>query len=108
MLLTIKEPTLRELIAASSVESALVVGQKGGFAIRLRYGLIERNLATARGEVRVFANLNTAASFLRKRGITKFEVDATEYEPGRLRKARPDRAAALRNTRTNPRQTELL
>jgi len=74
----------------------------------VRYGSVEKNLVTSRGEVRLFANLNTAVNFLRQQGLTRFQVDATNYEPGRLRKARPDRAAALRNTRTSPRQPELL
>lgn len=108
MLPTIKESVLRELVAANSVRSASVVGQTGGFAVNVQYGVGERSLATARGEMRLFTNLNTAVSFLRKHGLTKFEVDATNYEPARLRKARPDRAAALRKTRTKPRQTELL
>lgn len=84
MLPTIKEPVLRELVAANSVRSASLVGQMRGFAINVRYGVGERSLATARGEIRLFANLNTAVSFLRKHGLTKFEVDATNYEPARL------------------------
>lgn len=108
MVPTIKEPILRELIAANSVRSASVIGQMGGFSVNVRYDVGERSLATARGEIRLFANLNTAVFFLRKHGLTKFEVDATNYEPARLRKARPDRAAALRKTRTKPRQTDLL
>lgn len=108
MLSLIKEPTLRELIGANSVRSASLIGRRGGFSVSVRIGLVDKSVATTRGEVRLFANLNTAVNFLRKLGLAKFEVDATNYEPGRLRKARPDRAAALRNTRTNPRQTELL
>lgn len=46
--------------------------------------------------------------FLRQVGIEMFEVDARFYQPGRIRKARPDRAEALRKTRTTPRQQELL
>lgn len=108
MLPTIKEPVLRELVAANSLRSASFVGQTGGFAVNVRYGVGERGLAIARGEIRLFANLNTAGFFLRKHGLTKFEVDATNYEPARLRRARPDRAAALRKTRTKPRQTDSL
>jgi hypothetical protein len=108
MQLTLKETTLRELVEAQSVRAACVVGLKGGYAVTVRYGLIERTLATTRGEVRVFASLNTAADFLRKLGLAKFEVDATGYEPGRVRPARPDRAEALRKTRTKLKQAELL
>jgi len=101
---TIKEITLRELVEASSVRSACVVGQPGGFAVTVRYGEAEKMLASSRGDFRRFASLNTAAEFLRKLGIMKFEVDATNYEPGRLRAPRPDRAEALRRTRTKPKQ----
>jgi hypothetical protein len=97
---TIKETTLRELVEANAVRSACVVGLRGGYAVTVRYGLTERTLATTRGGVRIFAALDTASEFLRKIGLARFEVDATGYEPGRLRAARPDRAEALRKTRT--------
>ena len=108
MLETIKERTLRELVEANSVRSACLVGQHGGFAVTVRYGIVEKTLSNARGETRVFASLNTATEFLRRMGIVKFEVDATDYEPGRLRKPRPDRAQALKNTRTRPTQGKLI
>lgn len=104
----IKEITLRELAGANSIRSACVVGQKGGFAIVIRYGPIEKILSSTRGGIRLFASLNTATDFLCKLGLTKFEVDATGYEPGRLRGPRPDRAEALKKTRTTPIQQTLL
>lgn len=108
MFLPINQATLRKIIEANSLVSASVLGETGGFAITVRYGSVEKNLVTSRGSIRLFANLNTAVGFLCKHGLKKFEVDATNYVPGRLRKARPDRSAALRNTRTNPTQAELL
>lgn len=107
-LLTIKEATLRELVDAQSVRGARLVADGSGFAMVVRYGQAERALASTRGQVRLFASLNTAAEFLRRIGVSSFEVDATNYEPGRLRAARPDRAAALATTRTKPRQALLL
>lgn len=108
MLQSIKETTLRELVEANSVNSACVVGQRGGYAVTVRYGLTERILSTTRGDVRLFASLDTVSDFLRKLGLNKYEVDATGYEPGRLRAARPDRAEALRKTRTKLKQGKLL
>jgi hypothetical protein len=107
--LTIKEPTLRELAEAQSLSGVIAVGQRGGYVLALRYGAHEaqRLLATARGERRVFANLNTLTNFLRRLGISRFEVDSAEYTPARVRAARPDRAEAMRHTRTKPRQTAL-
>lgn len=101
---TIRETTLRELIEAGSVRSVVAVGQHGGFLISARCGGTHRFLASARGAVRLFPNLTTLAARLRKLGISCFEVDATSYEPGRVRPARPDRAEALRRTRTRPKQ----
>lgn len=104
----IREPTLRELIQADSLSEVYAVGQLGGFALNFRYGGTERLLANARGSIRLFANLTTLAAYLQRLGIDKFEVDATHYAAGRLRAARPDRAEALRNTRTRMRQADLL
>lgn len=104
---TIKEPTLRELAETDSIRSVRANGQLRGFALLVDYGRAERKLVTARGEARLFSNLTTLACFLRKLGIERFEVDTTHYQPGRIRPPRPDRAAALRKTRTRPRQPSL-
>lgn len=99
---TIKEATLRELMEANSIRSATAVGHVGGYSISVRYGTAERSLATSRGDLRLFT-LDAASKFLRVLGLPRFEVDATDYEPGRIRKARPDRASALARTRRQPR-----
>ena len=101
MLETIKEATLKELVQAQSVRSASVLGKHGGYVISVRYGLAERALGTSRGGLRLFT-LDAASKFLRDLGLPRFEVDATGYEPGRIRKARPDRATALAGTRRQP------
>lgn len=105
----ISELTLRELAQANSLSGAIAVGQHGGFSIAVRYGMAEtqRLLATARGETRMFSNLNTLANFLRKLGITHFEVDTNNHVAARLRAARPDRSEALKRTRTKLRQAPL-
>ena len=108
MIEVIKEITLRELIEAKSVQSVCVVGLHGGFAITIHCGETKKTLASSRGEVRIFASLNTTADFLRKLGLTKFEVDSSSYERARLRAPRPDRAEALRKTRTKPKQLTML
>lgn len=105
---TIKEPTLRELAKTKAVCSARIVGQRRGFVVRVNYGDGEHDLVTSKGRVRQFASLGTVASFLSGLGLTRFEVDVSEYVPGRLRKARPDRSIALKRTRSKPRQDSLL
>lgn len=107
-LATICEPTLRVLAEARSIRWACVIGQKCGFVIAFRYGMGKRVLASARGNIRVFSNLTTVATYLRRLGVSRFAVDAANYEPGRLRPARPDRAEALKKTRTRLRQANLL
>lgn len=103
----IREPVLRELVLASSVLKATITGQENGFSIVFRLGDAERVLATTRGTLRLFATLDTAAAFIRHIGIDRFEVDMTRHRPGRLRKPRPDRAEALRQTRTRMQQQPL-
>jgi hypothetical protein len=101
---TIKEPVLRELVQASAVTRATATGQDKGFSVIVRCGNGEKTLATTRGSVRLFASLDTAGAFFRDVGLPQFEVDMSGHEPGRLRKARPDRAEALRHTRTKMQQ----
>lgn len=105
---TIRETTLRELVEANSVRMAQVIGQRGGFVLSVRYGMTERFLASTRGDVRVFSNLTTLATFLRRLGISRFEVSTSDYEAARVRPARPDRAEALRRTRTKFKQVPLI
>lgn len=103
----IKENTLRELVKASSINSAMLVGKTGGYFVQVEYGNTKSILATTRGEVRLFS-LESAGKFLRAIGLPVFQVDATHFESGLIRKSRPDRAEALRNTRTVLRQAKLI
>jgi hypothetical protein len=105
---TIKEEVLRELVSSSALTSVEATGTKGGFALRVGFGSSTRVLASTRGTLRLFSSLTTLAVLLRSLGISSFTVDATDYAPGRVRPARPDRAEALRRTRTKPQQSELL
>ena len=105
---TISEPVVRELIQASSLLKARVIGQARGFAVVFKIGTgTEKILARQRGGARMFASLDTAGAFIRDLGLPGFEVDMTGHEPGRLRKPRPDRAEALRGTRTKMSQQDL-
>ena len=82
----IREPVLRELIQAADGLSATLSGRDHGFAVVVRFGDSERTLATVRGGVRLFASLDTASAFIKDLGLSRFEVDMTDYQPGRLRK----------------------
>lgn len=93
---SVRLDTLRELVAAGSVRSATLLGQRGGFAVLVRIGMSERLLANRAGQPRLYAKLDTAAKDLRAWGLGEFAVNVAHYEPGRLRAARPDRSAALK------------
>lgn len=96
----ITEPILRQLMEASAEMSARIIGTEKAFIVLVRVGSGEKRVVTTRGNVRLFASLDTAAGFVKDLGLARFEVDISFYKPGRLRSARPDRAEALRHTRT--------
>ena len=100
--------TFTELVAAGSDCKVSLVGQNAAFRILIRYGTAESVLSGVRGSPRLFSSLNTAVAYLAKLGIVVFEVDATDYKPGRVRPPRPDRAEALKETRAFPRQGQLV
>ncbi|MBU9247048.1 antitoxin PaaA2 family protein [Burkholderia multivorans] len=94
---TIDQKTLTQLVEAGAVRAAHVVGHGNGWALAARYGLTERFLSAKRGDVRVFRRLETLVSFLRDMGISRFDVDASGYDPQAVeRVTRPDRSAALK------------
>ncbi|BBD80761.1 hypothetical protein [Aerosticca soli] len=86
----IKIETLRELVSAGSVQSATIMGQKGGYAVLVDVGMQQRPLGTKYGKARMFATTDTAVKALREIGMQRFKVDVTHYEPGSLRPGRPD------------------
>lgn len=107
MTFEIKEASLKELVAANSINGAVVIGQYRGFGISIRCGDNYKTLMTARGIARLFGSLDSAMAFLRRLGISRFEVDSTEYERALLRSPRPDRAKALKQTKTKLTQSKL-
>ncbi len=93
---TIDHSTLAELVEAGALRGAHVVGQPGGWSLRVKYGAAERALAAQRSrQVRVFRRIETLVSYLKDVGIEHFDVDAADYEAEGGR-TRPDRAEAMR------------
>lgn len=93
---TIDHGTLAELVEAGALRGAHVVGQPGGWSLRVKYGAAERSLAAQRSrQVRIFRRMETLVSYLKDVGIERFDVDAADYE-AEGGKSRPDRAEALR------------
>ena len=95
---TIDHGTLAELVEAGAVRGAHVVGQPGGWSLRVNYGAAERTLAAQRSrQARIFRRMEALVSYLKDVGIERFDVDAADYEPeGGKAHARPDRAEAMR------------
>lgn len=105
---TITETALRQVIDAAAVHGVLVRGTGAGFTVQINPDTVApKYLATVRGEIKRFASIDTAGAVLRGLGLPEFRVDMGGHRPGRLRPARPDRALALRNTRTKPQLAEL-
>jgi hypothetical protein len=95
---TIDHSTLAELVEAGALRAAHVVGQPGGWSLRVEYGAAERALAAQRSrQVRVFRRMEALVSYLKDVGIERFDVDAADYHAeGGKAHSRPDRAKALR------------
>lgn len=95
---TIDHSTLSRLVEAGAVRGAHVVGQPGGWAVMVKYGMHERPLATKNTRsVRVWRRFETLASYLKGIGLTQFDVDTANFDQDAATTAkRPDRAEALR------------
>jgi len=96
---TIDHGTLTRLVEAGAVRAASVVGQAGGWALAVQYGVAERFLAAQRtGQLRLFRKLESVMAYLKGLGINRFEVDASAYDAAEAKRhhKRPDRAEALR------------
>lgn len=95
---TIDHGTLSRLVEAGAVRGAHIVGQSGGWAVMVKYGMTERPLAAQRSrQVRLFRKLETLVSYLKALGIARFDVDAANYEMNTATAPRrPDRSEALK------------
>ena len=80
------------------MRGAHVVAQPKGWALLVKYGHQERALTAQRShQVRTWRRLETLVQYLHGMGLTRFAVDATEFDPSAPPPTpRPDRAEALR------------
>lgn len=95
---TIDHNTLSRLVEAGAIRGAHVIGQVGGWGVLIKYGMMERPLATTRSKkVRTFKKLETLVTYLKDIGISQFDVDARQYDPATVQTyTRPDRTEAMR------------
>ena len=91
----VKLASLRDLVDSGSVRVAEVIGQKGGWALLVKLGMVERVLAAKDGKPRVFGTLEAAARLLRELKLTDFTVHQAGYQVDADRRTRPDRARAM-------------
>jgi len=103
----IKEPMLRYFAQNRTIRNACVSGQDGGYVIKIQFKDYVGTLVSSRGGPRLFT-LDNAAKYLRSIGLPRFEVDASGFVPGRIRGPRPDRAVALRTTKTKSPKESLI
>ncbi len=69
---------LRALASTGAVDVAIVVAQpEGGYVLSVRVGDSVRTLGSFRGNVRIYAKLDTVATHLAALGIFNIEVDLT-------------------------------
>ncbi|MCM5644166.1 hypothetical protein NY671_14735 [Xanthomonas hortorum pv. pelargonii] len=89
--------TLAALASAGVLRTVQLVGQVGGYTVMVRVGQTEKQLTGQRGEPRVFASLDTAATQLLALGVTVFEVLPANYvrAPKVYRRGRPAALKAL-------------
>lgn len=96
---TIDHGTLSRLVEADAIRAAHVIGQAGGWALSVQFGMAERFLAAQRsGKLRLFRKLETIMAYLKELGIHRFDVDSSGYdaEQAKTHYKRPDRAEALK------------
>lgn len=86
---------------------ANLLGVVGGYHLIINIGQNSSTLVTARGDLRLFT-LDNASKFLNELGVSGFYVDTSRFIPGRMRKARPDRAQAMSQTRSSMKQQSLI
>jgi len=71
---------LAALVEVGAVKAVAVQGTAGGFTISVDGKLIEAK----RGHPRIFRKLDTAASYLRIKGIGEFTVSVSRWCPDQL------------------------
>lgn len=92
----LSESALRELLGSGAINEIVARGGEGGFVLALKLGTSDAILGNSFGKPRVFASVSTIALLLQRLGQPRFVVDATDFVPGRVRPAQPERSAAMR------------
>ena len=96
---TIDQTTLEHMVEAGVIHGADVIGQPGGWGVVVRYGVTERALAARRGAVRTFRKFETLVGYLKGLGISRYHVNADNFDAEALKatRVRPDSAERMRS-----------
>ena len=89
---------VKSLVEAHAIRGATILGQPGGWAVLVRFGMAERAIAAQRArQPRLWRSLETAATYVREAlGVPRFDVDSIAHTPDASTRRRPDQAEALR------------
>lgn len=68
---------LTALITNGAIKNVILIGQDNGFFIKINDSILEAR----RGNPRHFKKLETAAEFLKERGIGSFFVEVNNWTP---------------------------
>ncbi len=102
---------LKDLVDANAIRHATVIAVKDVYKITVKYGTVERivSVRTRDGKTkeRVFASLDAVARFMRERAhLTRYDVDASNFQPGTGRVMRPDISVRMRDAHAALTHTE--
>ena len=92
----IDQASLEYLILGRAVRSTHIVGHPGGWCVVFQYGTTESVLASRDGAVRIFRKFEALVSFLKKREIVQYHVDAQMHAPVASDKKRSNTHASHR------------
>ncbi len=95
---TIDQNTLERLVEAGAVRDADVIGHAGGWDVVVKCGTTQRALAARRGSIRSFRKFETLVLFLKRIGISQYQVNAINFDPMEMKRnmVRPDAADRMK------------
>ncbi len=97
---SIDHVALARLVEAQAIRGADVVGQPGGWGIVIKYGMVERPLVARSGSLRIFKRFETLVNYLKEIGVSRYVVDASNFDHNTAKNTvvRPDASARMKRT----------
>ena len=96
---SINHNALTLLIEADAITVATAKANDDIWTLSILVGNTEKTvMAKNSGKARIWRKLDTLAKYLKKLGLSKFEIDVSNYDPDQKSLTRPDSAASLKRT----------